>query len=128
MKHLRFTPTHEWLNPEEEHTVGITKHAQSLLGDIVYVELLKEGTEVKAKDEIGVIESAKAAADIYAPISGTIIATNPRVVEEPALVNKDPYGDGWLIKIKPHAPEEALDEISELYVEEDYLEDIAEEH
>lgn len=129
MKHLRFTPTHEWLNPEEDNmSVGITKHAQSLLGDMVYVELPAVGTEVKAKDEIGVLESVKAAAEIYAPISGIITAINPKVTEEPALLNKDPYGEGWLVKIQPHHPEEALEEISELFKEEDYLEDIAEEH
>lgn len=129
MKSLRFTSTHEWVDTEEENmSVGITKHAQSLLGDMVYVELPPVGTEVKAKDEIGVLESVKAAAEIYAPISGIITAVNSRVTEEPDLLNKDPYGEGWLVKIQPHESEEALEEISELFKEEDYLEDIAEEH
>lgn len=129
MKHLRFTSTHEWVDTEEENmSVGITKHAQSLLGDMVYVELPTVGTEVKAKDEIGVLESVKAAAEIYAPISGIITAVNSKVTSEPALLNKDPYGEGWLVKIQPHESEEALEEISELFKEEDYLQDIAEEH
>lgn len=128
MKHLRFTATHEWLNTEENiMSVGITKHAQSLLGDMVYVELPTVGTEVKAGEEIGVLESVKAASEVYAPISGVIASVNHRVTEEPELLNKDPYGEGWLVKIQPHQSEEALEEISELFKEEDYLEDIATE-
>lgn len=130
MKHLRFTSTHEWLNTEEEiMSVGITKHAQSLLGDMVYVELPVIGTEVKAGEEIGVLESVKAASEIYAPISGVITAVNHRVTEEPDLLNKDPYGEGWLVKIQPHESAEALEEINELFKEEEYMTDIAtEEH
>lgn len=128
MKHLRFTATHEWLNTEEDTmSVGITKHAQSLLGDMVYVELPAVGTEVKAGEEIGVLESVKAASEVYAPISGVIASVNARVTEEPELLNKDPYGEGWLVKIQPHQAEEALEEINELFKEEDYLEDIAAE-
>ncbi|MCX7118770.1 MAG: glycine cleavage system protein GcvH [Legionellales bacterium] len=128
MKHLRFTSTHEWLNTEEDTmSVGITKHAQSLLGDMVYVELPSVGTEVKAGEEMGVLESVKAAAEIYAPISGVITSVNARVTEEPELLNKDPYGEGWLVKIQPNQPEEARDEINELFKETDYLEDIAAE-
>jgi glycine cleavage system H protein len=128
MKHLRFTSTHEWLNTEgDTKSVGITKHAQSLLGDMVYVELPSVGTQVSAGEEIGVLESVKAAAEIYAPISGVIAAVNPRVTEEPALVNKDPYGEGWLVTIQPHQAQEALEEINGLFKEEDYLEDIAAE-
>ncbi len=128
MKHLRFTPTHEWVNTEEDDmSVGITKHAQSLLGDMVYVELPTIGTEVKAGEEIGVLESVKAASEIYAPISGVISAINSQVIEAPELLNSDPYGAGWLVKIIPQA-ETALEEISKLLKENDYLEDIAEEH
>ncbi len=129
MKHLRFTATHEWLNIEEDMmSVGITKHAQSLLGDMVYIELPTIGTEVHAGDEIGVLESVKAASEIYAPISGVITAINHKATEEPALLNKDPYGEGWLVKIQPHEHDEALEEIHTLLKEEDYLEDIVEEH
>lgn len=128
MRHLRFTPTHEWLNTEEDDmSVGITKHAQSLLGDMVYVELPTIGTAVKAGEEIGVLESVKAASEIYAPISGVISAINSQVIEAPELLNSDPYGAGWLVKILPQA-ETALEEISKLLKENDYLEDIAEEH
>lgn len=128
MSYLRFTHSHEWLNTEEEiMSVGITKHAQSLLGDMVYIELPAVGTEVHAGDEIGVLESVKAASEIYAPISGIIVATNPDVTEDPALLNKDPYGAGWLVKIQPHQAEAAFEEISQLLKEADYLEDIAEE-
>jgi glycine cleavage system H protein len=128
MKHLRFTSTHEWLNTEEDvMSVGITKHAQSLLGDMVYVELPAVGTEVKAGEEIGVLESVKAASEIYAPISGVIASVNTRVTEEPELLNKDPYGEGWLVKIQPNEASEALEEINELFREEDYLNDVAAE-
>lgn len=129
MSHLRFSTTHEWLNTEEETMcIGITDHAQSLLGDMVYIELSAIGTEVHAGDEIGVLESVKAASEIYAPISGQIVAINAEVTENPALLNSDPYGAGWLIKIKPHESEEAFEEISHLLKEEQYLDDIAEEH
>ncbi len=125
MTYLRFTPTHEWINTEESiMSVGITKHAQSLLGDMVYIELPAIGTEVQAGDEIGVLESVKAASEIYAPISGIIVATNDKATENPALINKDPYGEGWMVKIQPHSQENVLEEINQLLKEEDYLEDI----
>ncbi|MCR9192560.1 MAG: glycine cleavage system protein GcvH [Gammaproteobacteria bacterium] len=129
MKHLRYTTSHEWLNPEEDAmSIGITKHAQSLLGDMVYIELPSVGTEVHAGDEIGVLESVKAASEINAPISGVITEINSKAIEAPALVNKDPYEEGWLLKIKPHDKDAALEEISELLHEADYLEDLAEDH
>ena len=118
MKNLRFTQSHEWLNPEEEiMSVGITKHAQSLLGDMVYVELPEVGKEVTAGDQIGVLESVKAAAEIYAPITGVISSVNPRATKEPGLVNTDPFGEGWLVKIKPNKASDSL----ELMQESDYL-------
>ena len=125
MNNLRFTTTHEWINPEEDAmTVGITKHAQSLLGDMVYVDLPAIGTHVTAGDEIGVVESVKAASDFYAPISGEIIAINPQLNNEPALVNSDPYGAGWLVKMKASNPEE----INALLDAEQYQKEIAESH
>ncbi|PJD92856.1 MAG: glycine cleavage system protein H [Legionella sp.] len=126
MTYLRFTPTHEWINTEETPmSIGITTHAQSLLGDMVYIELPAVGTEVHAGDEICVLESVKAASEMYAPISGVIVATNSKALEDPAVVNKDPFGEGWLVKIQPHDPENAIEEINELLKEEDYLENIA---
>ncbi|MCX7090808.1 MAG: glycine cleavage system protein GcvH [Legionellales bacterium] len=125
MKNLSFTTTHEWLDHETTNmSVGITKHAQSLLGDMVYVDLPAVGTEFKAGDEIGVLESVKAASEIYAPISGVITEINSQVIETPSLINSDPFGAGWLVKIQPHDHEEALEEIAELLKEQDYLDDV----
>lgn len=129
MSHLHFTATHEWLNSEEkEMRIGITEHAQSLLGDMVYIELPTIGTEVKAGDEIGVLESVKAASEFYAPISGVITAVNTQVTDNPGLLNSDPLGAGWLVKIQPQIDERAEEEIDQLLKEKDYLDAIAEEH
>lgn len=123
--HLKFTHTHEWINPAEvEMVVGITEHAQQLLGDMVFVDLPDIGKEVKAGDEMGVVESVKAASDFYAPINGVVTAVNQKVNENPALVNSDPYGAGWLVKIKPHHP----DDIKTLLNAEQYEEETAEDH
>jgi len=125
MKNLSFTTTHEWLDHGTTNmSVGITKHAQSLLGDMVYVDLPAVGTEFKAGDEIGVLESVKAASEIYAPISGVITEINSQVIETPSLINSDPFGAGWLVKIQAHNLEEALAEIAELLKEQDYLDDV----
>ncbi|GGI87501.1 glycine cleavage system protein GcvH [Legionella impletisoli] len=104
---LKFTETHEWiLFDKNEATIGITDHAQELLGDLVFVDLPEVGNTVSSGDELGVVESVKAASDFYTPISGIILAVNPKVCEDPALVNQDPYGKGWLVKIKPSSPAE----------------------
>lgn len=122
---LKFTNTHEWLNSDQEDmVVGITEHAQQLLGDMVFVELPEIGAEVNAGDEIGVVESVKAASDFYAPISGVVVAINEQVVEDPALVNNDPYNNGWLVKIKARSP----DEINSLLNAAEYQKEIAEDH
>lgn len=124
MPNLRYAKTHEWINQEETQgavLVGISDHAQQLLGDMVYIELPAVGREVKVGEEIGVLESVKAASDFYAPISGIIMSVNKAVSENPALLNQDPYGAGWLVKIKPHQQEKALEEISELLHEDQYL-------
>lgn len=98
---LHYTKSHEWVRVEDELvTIGITEHAQQLLGDMVFVELPSEGDDVKSGDEIGVVESVKAASDFYAPVSGEIVAVNEELSDSPALVNSDPYGDGWLVQIK----------------------------
>ena len=124
-KNLRFTETHEWLDPsEDDMTIGITSHAQELLGDMVFVELPQIGLEVSAGDELGVVESVKAASDFYAPISGVVCAVNEQVNENPALVNNDPYGAGWLVKIRATD----LEEINELLNDDDYQDQITEEH
>lgn len=125
MTELKFTQTHEWLQADaDEMTVGITEHAQQLLGDMVFVELPEEGDEVKAGDELGVVESVKAASDFYAPISGVVIAVNQQVNENPALVNADPYGAGWLVKIRASNPAE----LNELLNADQYQNEIAEDH
>lgn len=100
---LKYVASHEWLRQEEEGTitVGITHHAQDLLGDIVYVELPEVGTNVEVDAEIAVVESVKAASDVYAPIAGEIVEINNAIVDAPETVNEDPYGEGWFFKIKP---------------------------
>ncbi|MGL5742451.1 MAG: glycine cleavage system protein GcvH [Legionella sp.] len=125
MNDLKFTSTHEWLKKgPEEVTIGITAHAQELLGDMVFVELPEVGDKVNAGEELGVVEAVKAASDFYAPISGVVTAVNDVVVENPALVNSDPYSAGWLVKLKPSHPEE----IDTLLNAEQYQNEIAEEH
>ncbi|MBI5450871.1 MAG: glycine cleavage system protein GcvH [Gammaproteobacteria bacterium] len=105
---LKYTRSHEWLEQRADGTVrvGITDHAQDLLGDMVYVELPEDGRVVKAGEECAVVESVKAASDVYAPISGTITAINPALAGAPEIVNSDPYGDGWLFCIQPANPAE----------------------
>lgn len=99
---LRYATTHEWVRPEGDgvFTVGITEHAQELLGDMVFVDLPDVGDQVSTGDDIAVAESVKAASDVYAPISGEIVGVNEDLEDSPELVNSDPYGDGWLYKIK----------------------------
>ncbi|MCX7623125.1 MAG: glycine cleavage system protein GcvH [Thermomicrobium sp.] len=104
---LRYTRTHEWVRVEGDiAVVGVTDFAQSELGDITYLELPAVGTVVRQGESMGVIESVKAASDIYAPVSGDVVEANQAVVETPELVNKSPYDDAWLVKIKMSAPEE----------------------
>lgn len=100
-KNLRYASTHEWVRVEGEiATVGISDHAQSELGELVFVELPEVGLEVAAGDEAGVVESVKAASDIYAPVSGAIIEVNEILQNAPDTVNSDPHGDGWLYRIQ----------------------------
>lgn len=100
---LKYMSSHEWLRLEDDGTitVGITEHAQDLLGDIVYVELPEVSDTVVAEDEIAVVESVKAASDIYAPLNGEIIAINEDLEDAPETINADPYGDGWFFRIRP---------------------------
>jgi glycine cleavage system H protein len=112
---MKFTKTHEWINAEVTPvTIGITEHAQTLLGDLVFIELPEEGQVVKAGEELGVVESVKAASDFYAPISGTIVAVNHQAKEDPALVNRDAEGEGWLLKIAANNPSELSKLLDEL--------------
>lgn len=100
---LTYTKEHEWLRQEEDGTVtvGITDHAQSALGDLVYVELPEVGQEVDAGGEMAVVESVKAASDVYAPISGEVTAVNEELADDPEKINADPYGDGWIVRMRP---------------------------
>ena len=103
----RYADTHEWVRVEDDVAiVGISDHAQSLLGDLVYVELPEVGASVGAGDEAGVVESVKAASDVYSPVSGTIIEVNGDLEGAPDLVNSEPYNDGWLFKVKLDNPDE----------------------
>jgi len=100
---LRYAASHEWARLEDDGTVtiGISDHAQDALGDVVYVEHPEVGQQVAAQQEAGVVESVKAASDIYAPITGTVVAVNETLEDTPELVNQDPYGDGWFFRVEP---------------------------
>ena len=100
---LRYAASHEWARIEEDGTVviGITDHAQAQLGDVVYIELPDMGQILSAGDEAGVVESVKAASDVYAPISGEVVEINEKLEDEPETVNSEPYEDGWFYKLKP---------------------------
>jgi len=117
---LKYAPTHEWARLEEDGTVivGISDHAQSALGDVVYIEAPEIGLTVSAQEEAGVVESVKAASDIYAPVGGTICAVNDDLTDKPEIVNQDPYGDGWFFKLTPTDPAD-LDDLldAEAYAE-----------
>lgn len=103
----KYTETDEWAKLEGDKIImGITDYAQKQLRDIVGVELPEIGTEVRKGDELGAVESVKATSDYYSPVSGEIVEVNERLYEEPELINKDPYGEGWLVVIKPHDPKE----------------------
>ncbi|MEJ2509202.1 MAG: glycine cleavage system protein GcvH [Gammaproteobacteria bacterium] len=100
---LKYTKSHEWVRINEDGTltIGITDHAQDLLGDMVYIEPPEAGRSVAAGDDCAVVESVKAASDVYSPIAGEIVESNESLADSPEVVNKDPYGDGWLFKLKP---------------------------
>ena len=100
---LKYTRSHEWARVEADGsiTVGLSDHAQEALGDVVFVELPEVGTGLSAGDEAGVVESVKAASDIYAPVSGEVLAINPLLEDAPETVNSDPYVDGWFYRLQP---------------------------
>ncbi len=121
---LKYISSHEWIREEDDGTVtvGITDHAQELLGDVVYVELPDVDSEVALEDEMAVVESVKAASDIFAPLSGTIIAINEDLEDAPELINSSPYDDGWMFKMQPSEPSE----LDGLIDAESYQEEIEE--
>lgn len=105
---LKFTEEHEWLKIEGDvATIGITEHAVSQLGDLVFVELPEVGARFDKDADAATVESVKAASEVYAPLAGEITEVNPAIVEDPALVNRDPMGEGWFFKMKLDAPGEA---------------------
>ena len=107
-ENLRYTKEHEWVRVEgDTGTIGITFHAQKELGDIVYVDLPKPGTLVQQQKTIGSVESVKAVSDICTPVSGEVVEVNASLAESPEILNTDPYGSGWLVRIKLSKPEEA---------------------
>jgi glycine cleavage system H protein len=120
---VRFAPTHEWARKErEEWVIGISDHAQHSLGDIVFVDLPKVGAVFKAGTPFGVVESVKAASDIYLPAAGKITAVNEALREQPELINRDCYGEGWIVRFLPENP----GEWEELLTREAYEKTVAE--
>ncbi len=117
-KNLKYASTHEWARLEEDGTVtvGITDHAQHALGDVVFVELPEVGTVLGVADEAGVVESVKAASDIYAPLTGKVIDINALLEDNPEMVNSDPYNEGWFYKLLP----EDVGELEDLLSADDY--------
>lgn len=121
---LKYSKEHEWVAAEESvATIGITDHAQDQLGEIVYIELPSVGEKISKDDPFGVVESVKAVSDIYAPISGTVAEVNEGLRESPEVINEDPYGDGWLIKIRASD----VSEMDDLMDSEEYEEMVAQE-
>ncbi|MEE9357187.1 glycine cleavage system protein GcvH [Candidatus Vondammii sp. HM_W22] len=106
---LKYTKSHEWIRDEGDGTVtvGITEHAQELLGDLVFVELPEVGASVDAGNECAVVESVKAASDVYSPVTGEVVATNEALADAPETINQDAFGNGWLYKVK-------LDDVAQL--------------
>lgn len=121
---LKFLSSHEWVLVEDNiATIGISDHAQELLGDLVYVELPEVGSVLAAGDSVGVVESVKAASDTYAPVSGKVVEINEELEGAPDKINNDPYGDGWMYKVSLEDPEE----VEDLMDAEAYAESIEEE-
>ena len=116
-ENLKYTKEHEWIEVENDvATVGITDYAQGELGDVIFVELPQVGTKVEQMKPFGVIEAVKAVSDIFSPLSGEVSEVNTRLESEAGIINKDPYGEGWIIKIKMSNPEE----LNSLLSAEDY--------
>jgi glycine cleavage system H protein len=118
---LKFLKSHEWVRVEGDGkaTIGISDHAQGLLGDLVYVELPNVGDRVEAGNACAVVESVKAASDVYAPVTGTVVEVNASLADKPETINEDAYGDGWLFVIET---EDVADQLAELLGPDDYAE------
>ena len=117
---LHYTESHEWVRTEEDGTltIGITDYAQSSLGDVVHLELPKVGATLEANQDAAVVESVKAASDVYSPISGTVVAVNEALSDKPETINEDAYGEGWIFVVQPSD----MDEVNELLSPDDYAE------
>ncbi|NIT14724.1 MAG: glycine cleavage system protein GcvH [Candidatus Dadabacteria bacterium] len=121
---LKYTSEHEWAKQEGELiTIGITDYAQEALGELVYIELPSEGDEINKGDTFGAVESTKSVSDLFAPISGEVVEVNENLLDSPELINEDPYGEGWMIKVKPFAG----DELSDCMDFEEYTEIVEQE-
>lgn len=122
---LKYSESHEWARLEEDGLVrvGITDHAQNLLGDMVFVELPDLETSVKSGGECAVVESVKAASDVYSPITGEVVSVNELLADDPGIVNSDPYGDGWLFVVKPDDD----NELREMLDADQYAEQISDD-
>lgn len=116
---LKYASSHEWARLESDGTVviGITDHAQAALGDVVYVELPEEGADIDAGSEIAVVESVKAASDIYSPVTGEVVEINPALEDQPETINQSPYVDGWLFRVRLSNP----DELDDMMNADEYL-------
>ncbi len=123
--HLKYTTSHEWVREEKDGiiTLGVTDHAQELLGDIVFVELPQLETKLASRDNCAVVESVKAAADVYAPVASEVVAVNTALNNHPELMNNDPYGEGWLCQLRINDPAD----LTHLLSAEGYANNIAEE-
>ncbi|MGI3025261.1 glycine cleavage system protein GcvH [Vibrio cholerae] len=124
-KTLKFTESHEWVrdNGDGTVTIGISEHAQEMLGDVVFVELPEIDAEIDAGDSFSLVESVKAASDIYAPVTGVVIEVNEDLQNSPELINEEPYDGGWIVKVKMFDP----DELKDLKDAEEYLASIEED-
>jgi len=110
---LRYAETHEWVQQNDDGTltIGITDHAQELLGDLVFVELPETGDALEAGEDCAVVESVKAASDVYSPLAGEVVAVNEELDDSPELINEDPFDQGWLFKIRPDEEDAGLDDL-----------------
>jgi glycine cleavage system H protein len=120
---LLYTDEHEWARVEDDGsvTVGITDHAQDALGDVVYVEVPEVGASFEAGEDFGVVESVKTVSDLYAPVSGEIVAVNEELEDAPEMVNEEPYGGGWVVRIEP-ADDDELDALMDVEAYREFLE------
>ncbi|MGD2073513.1 MAG: glycine cleavage system protein GcvH [Gammaproteobacteria bacterium] len=120
---LKYSKSHEWVRVNEDGTVtvGITDHAQELLGDLVYVEVPEQGIDLEAEQACAVVESVKAASDVYAPLAGTVVEVNEDLADSPEIVNRDAYGDGWIMRLEP-ADSEAVHDLMDASEYQDFIE------